>query len=91
MPIIKFSDVEQGIALANDNPNGLGGSIWSAKIKTAAELAKRFECGTSWVNSHGDIQPDAPFGGIKQSGIGVEFGRYGLEECTSLHTLKITR
>lgn len=91
LPIIKFSDVEQGIALANDNPNGLGGSIWSANIKTAAELAKRLECGTAWVNSHGDIQPDAPFGGVKQSGIGVEFGRYGLEECTSLHTLKITR
>ena len=39
----------------------------------------------------GAIQPDAPFGGVKQSGIGVEFGRYGLEEYTNIQTLKIMK
>jgi acyl-CoA reductase-like NAD-dependent aldehyde dehydrogenase len=91
LPVIKFTDAEHGLALANDNPNGLGGSVWSANSEIASELAQRMECGTAWVNSHGDVQPDAPFGGVKQSGIGVEFGRYGLEECTSLHTLKIKK
>ena len=43
------------------------------------------------MNEHGAIQPNAPFGGVKQSGIGVEFGRYGLEESTSIQTLKIMK
>ncbi len=91
LPVIKYSTVEEAVQLANDNPNGLGGSVWSSDEKAAAELAKRLECGTAWVNSHGNIQPDAPFGGVKQSGVGVEFGRYGLEECTTIQTLKIQR
>lgn len=91
LPVIKVTDAEHGLELANDSQNGLGGSVWSANSEIATELAQRLECGTAWVNSHGDVQPDAPFGGVKQSGVGVEFGRYGLEECTSLHTLKIKR
>ncbi|NMF91178.1 aldehyde dehydrogenase family protein, partial [Aromatoleum petrolei] len=59
--------------------------------KKAAELALQLECGTAWINEHGAVQPDAPFGGVKQSGLGVEFGRYGLEEYTSIQTLKIMK
>jgi acyl-CoA reductase-like NAD-dependent aldehyde dehydrogenase len=91
VPVIKYVDVDEAISRANDNPSGLGGSIWSGNPLRAAELALRLECGSAWVNVHGAIQPDAPFGGIKQSGIGVEFGRYGLEEYTSLRTLKIAK
>ncbi len=91
LPIIKYSDIEDAIRRANASPNGLGGSIWSNDIKKAAELASRLECGTAWVNEHGAIQPNAPFGGVKQSGIGVEFGEYGLEENTSIQTLKIMK
>jgi acyl-CoA reductase-like NAD-dependent aldehyde dehydrogenase len=91
VPVIKYADVDEAIARANNNPSGLGGSIWSGNPFRAAELALRLECGSAWVNEHGAIQPDAPFGGIKQSGIGVEFGRYGLEEYTSLRTLKIAK
>lgn len=91
LPVIKYSDIDEVIARANNSPNGLGGSIWSKDPGKAAELALRLECGTAWVNEHGAIQPNAPFGGIKQSGIGVEFGRYGLEEYTSIQTLKIMK
>lgn len=91
LPVIKYSDIDEVIARANNSPNGLGGSIWSKDTAKAAELALRLECGTAWVNEHGAIQPNAPFGGIKQSGIGVEFGRYGLEEYTSIQTLKIMK
>ena len=91
LPVIKYSDVDDAIRRANASPNGLGGSIWSNDLEKAAELATRLECGTAWVNEHGAIQPDAPFGGIKQSGIGVEFGRYGLEEYTSIQTLKVMK
>lgn len=91
LPIIKYSDIDEVIERANRNDRGLGGSVWSSDPVKAAELAQRLECGTAWVNDHGAIQPDAPFGGIKQSGIGVEFGLYGLEEFTSIQTLKIAR
>lgn len=91
LPVVKYTTVENALAMANDNPNGLGGSVWSADVQAAAALAKRLECGTAWVNSHGNVQPNAPFGGVKQSGVGVEFGRYGLEECTTIQTLKIQR
>ena len=91
LPVIKYSNLDDAIRRANSSPNGLGGSIWSNNLKKAAELACRLECGTAWVNEHGAIQPDAPFGGVKQSGIGVEFGRYGLEEYTSIQTLKVMK
>lgn len=90
-PVIKYSDIEDAIRRANASPNGLGGSIWSNDLKKAAALAMRLECGTAWVNEHGAIQPNAPFGGIKQSGIGVEFGPYGLAEYTSIQTLKVMK
>lgn len=91
LPVIKYSDIEDAIRRANASPNGLGGSIWSNDLKKAAELAMRLECGTAWVNEHGAIQPNAPFGGVKQSGIGVEFGPYGLAEDTSIQTLKVMK
>ncbi len=91
IPIIKYSDIDEVIERANRNECGLGGSVWSSDTAKAAELAQRLECGSAWVNDHGALQPDAPFGGIKQSGMGVEFGLYGLEEFTSIQTLKIAK
>jgi acyl-CoA reductase-like NAD-dependent aldehyde dehydrogenase len=91
LPVLKYSDVEDALQRANDNPNGLGGSVWSSDVARATELAGRLECGSAWVNNHCMIQPDAPFGGVKESGIGVEFGRYGLEEYTSIQTLQIAK
>jgi acyl-CoA reductase-like NAD-dependent aldehyde dehydrogenase len=91
LPVVKYTDVEEAIRLANDNPNGLGGSVWSSDLASATEVGKRLECGTVWINEHGAVQPDAPFGGVKQSGIGVEFGKQGLEEFTSIQTVKIMK
>ena len=91
LPVMKFRDVEDAIARANDNPSGLGGSVWSGDVKYATELAGRLECGAAWVNGHAAIQPDAPFGGVKQSGFGVEFGRHGMEEYTSIQTLHVSK
>ncbi len=91
LPIIRYSDIDEVIARANNSPNGLGGSVWSKDTARAAALAMRLECGSAWVNEHGAIQPNAPFGGVKQSGIGVEFGEHGLAEYTSIQTLKIMK
>ncbi len=87
LPIIRYSDVDEVVARANDNPNGLGGSVWSRDLEAAKEIALKLECGTVWINKHGMIQPNAPFGGVKGSGIGVEFGKEGLEEYTNIQVV----
>ena len=87
LPIIKYSDVEDAIRQANGSPNGLGGSVWSQDIDKARQVASRLECGSVWINKHGAIQPNAPFGGVKSSGCGVEFGEEGLAEYTDIQVM----
>ena len=87
LPIIRYSDLDEVISKANDNPSGLGGSVWSSDVEKAKAVASRLECGSVWINRHGAIQPNAPFGGVKQSGIGVEFGAEGLKELTTTQTV----
>jgi acyl-CoA reductase-like NAD-dependent aldehyde dehydrogenase len=87
LPIIKYSEVEDAIAAANDSPNGLGGSVWSSDIDAAKAVANRMECGSVWINKHGAIQPNAPFGGVKSSGVGVEFADEGLAEYTDIQVV----
>jgi acyl-CoA reductase-like NAD-dependent aldehyde dehydrogenase len=87
LPIIRYSDLDQVIAAANNSDNGLGGSVWSADRSLARDVALQLDCGSVWVNRHGAIQPNAPFGGTKRSGIGREFGEEGLFEMTEMQTL----
>ena len=91
LPIIKYTDINDAINRANSSPFGLGGSVWSSDIPKAKALAMQLECGSAWVNTHAAIQPNAPFGGVKQSGFGVEFARDGLTEYTSIQTVKIQK
>lgn len=87
LPIIRYTDIDEVVARANDNPNGLGGSVWSKDIGRAKEIALTLECGTAWINKHGAIQPNAPFGGVKGSGFGVEFGEEGLFENMNMQVI----
>ena len=87
LPIIRYRDVDEVVAKANDNPTGLGGSVWGSDLDQAKAVASQLECGSVWINKHGAIQPNAPFGGVKQSGIGVEFGAEGLKEFTTVQTV----
>ncbi|WP_417320641.1 aldehyde dehydrogenase family protein [Emcibacter sp.] len=87
LPIIKFSSLDEAIEMANASENGLGGSVWSADVDRAKEIALRMECGSVWINKHGMIQPNVPFGGVKKSGIGVEFGEEGLKEYTTIQAV----
>lgn len=84
LPIIRYHDVDDAIARANASESGLGGSVWSGDKARARELALRLECGSVWINAHGMVQPNVPFGGVKTSGIGVEFGAEGLKEYTTI-------
>lgn len=87
LPIIRYSDVDEAIRMANDSENGLGGSVWSSDIEAAKKVASRMDCGSVWINKHGAIQPNAPFGGVKKSGLGVEFAEEGLVEYTDIQVI----
>lgn len=87
IPLIRYTDVEDALAAANASSMGLGASVWSKDLDAAKSLALRMESGSVWINSHGGLNPNAPFGGVKQSGIGTEFGNEGLKEFTSIQTL----
>ena len=79
LPIIRYSTVDEAVAMANAFDVGLGASVWSANLPAAREVAARLEAGTVWINKHGAVDPRIPFGGAKQSGYGLEFGAEGLK------------
>ena len=79
LPIVRYSDVEEAIRSANGVDAGLGASVWSADPAAARKVAERLEAGTVWINSHGGVHPMIPFGGVKSSGYGLEFGVEGLK------------
>jgi acyl-CoA reductase-like NAD-dependent aldehyde dehydrogenase len=78
-PVLKFRDVEDALARANDTRFGLSGSVWSRDIALGADIAARLEVGTAWVNQHRNTAADVPFGGAKESGLGRTYSRMGLE------------
>jgi len=91
LPVIRYSDVDEVIARANASEFGLSGSVWSTDLSAAAAVAARLECGTAWVNKHAAIAPNVPMGGVKASGMGVEFGEEGLAEYTDIQVISIDK
>ena len=83
LPIIKYSDVDEAVAMANGLDVGLGASVWSSSTENAMAVAQRLEAGTVWINKHGAVDPRIPFGGIKKSGFGLEFGVEGLKSVAA--------
>lgn len=79
LPIIRYRDLDEVIGLANALDAGLGASVWSSDPGAAREIATRIQSGTVWINSHGGVHPMVPFGGVKGSGYGLEFGVEGLK------------
>ena len=75
-----FSDEEEAIKLANDSIYGLAGAIFSQDIGKAQRIASKLKLGTVWINDFHPYFAQAPWGGYKQSGIGRELGKEGLEE-----------
>lgn len=84
LPIIRYTDIEDAIAQANSLDFGLAASVWSASRERAQTVAKRLEAGTVYINQHGALAPNVPFGGVKGSGIGVEFAQEGLNANTNI-------
>jgi acyl-CoA reductase-like NAD-dependent aldehyde dehydrogenase len=87
LPLIKFDDIDDVVARANRSEYGLGASVWGRDEEAAFAIAARIQSGTVWVNETQHLTPTAAFGGMKQSGVGVEGGVEGLMEYTSAQTL----
>jgi acyl-CoA reductase-like NAD-dependent aldehyde dehydrogenase len=91
LPVLRYSEIDDAIARANDTDFGLGGSVWSSDLDRAFKVAARIHSGTVWVNKHLDVRPDTPFAGAKQSGIGAEMGQEGLEEFTQATIINMAK
>ncbi|AXB80582.1 aldehyde dehydrogenase family protein (plasmid) [Novosphingobium sp. P6W] len=87
LPILPYDTIEEAIGYANEIEYGLGGIIWTSNVERGAEVASKIETGTIWVNRHLVLPKDIPFGGAKQSGIGVQNGMEGIEDFTQRRVL----
>jgi len=86
LPIMTFYGLDEAVALANDCAYGLTASVWTRDRKTAAWLAERIEAGTVTVNDHmfSFTEPQAIWGGIKQTGMGRSHGSFGLHHLVNI-------
>ena len=87
LPVLKYTDIDDVIARANDSDMGLGGTVWGKDVARATAVAKRIDTGTVWVNQYLAIDANIPFRGTKQSGLGGELGEAGLHEYTQAHII----
>ncbi|XP_057866340.1 aldehyde dehydrogenase 1 [Cryptomeria japonica] len=79
MSILKFKTIEEVIERGNKTIYGLGAGVLTKNINVANRVARSLRAGTMWINTYLIIENDAPFGGYKMSGIGREYGPYGLQ------------
>lgn len=86
--VIPYDDVDDAVAIANDSPYGLSGSVYGADVEAAAEIAGRVRTGTSTVNGF-MLEFGSPFGGFKASGLGRELGPEGLEAYLELQSISL--
>ena len=85
--LIKATDENDAIRIANDSEFGLGASIWSGNIQKAKLLATQIESGSVFINGMVKSDPRLPFGGIKKSGYGRELSHYGIKEFVNIKTV----
>jgi acyl-CoA reductase-like NAD-dependent aldehyde dehydrogenase len=82
--VTPFTGEAEAIAMANDTPYGLSGSIWTGSAGRAIRVARGVEAGNLSVNSHSSVRYWTPFGGFKQSGLGRELGPDGVDAFTEV-------
>ncbi|MDX2617968.1 aldehyde dehydrogenase family protein [Streptomyces sp. WI03-5b] len=78
LPVLPYTSVDEAVEAANGTGFGLGGSVWGTDLDRAEAIADRLECGTAWINHHAELSLAQPFAGVKESGVGVAGGPWGL-------------
>ena len=89
LSILPFSTFEEAIAIANDTSYGLAGTVWTKDLNKALKAMRKLQAGRVWVNCTIAGGPELPIGGFKQSGVGRETGKYGVEEYTQIKSTHI--
>ncbi|RJQ89276.1 aldehyde dehydrogenase family protein [Amycolatopsis panacis] len=87
LAIMPYDDEEDAIRIANDSDYGLAGGVWSADTDRAWAVARRMRTGQVDING-GAFNPAAPFGGYKKSGLGREFGTFGIDEFVEIKSVQ---
>jgi betaine-aldehyde dehydrogenase len=88
--VIPFEDEAEAVAIANDTPYGLSGSIWTRDGARALRVARALETGVLSVNSNSSVRVQTPFGGFKQSGFGRELGMQALDGYSEVKSVFIS-
>ena len=90
LTVTRFRSTDEAIAIANDTTYGLANALWTKDVDKAMGVSSELKSGVVWVNTTLDGSPQMPFGGIRQSGFGREFGMAGLEEFTEVKSIFLT-
>ena len=91
LPIVKYTNLDDVIAGANNSKMGLGGSVWSSNIERAVKVAAQLDTGTVWINQHCAFGPGIHMAPAKESGLGAEWGREGVKEFTACKIININK
>lgn len=90
--VIKVKSEKGAIQIANQNPYGLGGGVFTQDLARGERIAKfEIETGNCFVNAHVVSDPRLPFGGVKHSGYGRELGEFGIREFTNIKTVVVKK
>ena len=88
--VIRFSDEDEAVRIANDTPYGLAAAVWTESLKRGHRMIPRLRAGTIWLNDYRVAELSRPFGGYKQSGIGREMGLDALDAYTETKSVFIS-
>ena len=88
LAVVPFGDEDEAVRLANDTRYGLGATVYTTDLRRAMRMARSIRAGTFGINGY-TVEPHAPFGGFKESGLGREGGRAAIESYTELKTVML--
>jgi acyl-CoA reductase-like NAD-dependent aldehyde dehydrogenase len=87
--VLKFSDEDEAISIANDTIYGLAAGFWTTNLRRALRLPRKLQAGSIWVNQYNMITPYTPFGGYKQSGFGRDLSKYAIDGYTQIKNVYV--